>query len=555
MINLRLRQRTAMVGAVALASFGILPAAASAGQVAEASPTQVEAPINWSPCHGGNFECATVQAPLDYDDPAGPKIDLAVVRLPASDPAHRIGSLFLNPGGPGGSGVDIVLGIGPFLPPELTQKFDLVGFDPRGILRSTPLLCFDSLEEAVAVYPPFPFPVSRAEEALQKNSDYALADACATRGGDIRDHMSTADVARDMDLLRGKVGDNKLTYLGFSYGSYLGQVYANMFPDRVRALVIDGVLDPIAWSTGRGSESLTKPFTERLKSAVGARKTLNQFFEQCDAARRDCAFSGNSKARYEGLAQQLRAHPIDLPDGPFTYADLIANSLSAMYGPASWPDFAKFLAELEASTSPPAIASALAALRERTAPARSGDPDYPNFVEGFPGVICSDSINPPNYRSWPQAADRTERTQGRFGRAWLWASGVCQPWAQSAGQDRYLGPWTASTSAPVLVVGNYYDPATPYRGAKIAADLLPRSTLLTYAGWGHTAFAGGNSCIDASVARYLVTQQTPTPGTVCEPEETPFGAPDPIAVGRQAAMAAAGGNLLPESVHRAGDRG
>jgi pimeloyl-ACP methyl ester carboxylesterase len=488
-----------------------------------------------------------VKAPLDYDDPDGPRIELDLIRHPATDPGERIGSLFMNPGGPGGSGVDLVRDITPFMPAELTQKFDLVGFDPRGILRSTPLLCFDSLEEAIDVLPPFPFPLDRAEEGVQQESDEALAGACADRGGAIRDHMSTADVARDMDLLRQKVGDEQLTYLGFSYGSYLGQVYANLYPDRVRAVVIDGVLDPIAWSTGRGHESLTKPFSERLRSGVGARKTLDQFFQQCDAAQDDCAFSPNSKVRFEALAEELRDESFPLAGGGYTYANLISDALGAMYGPPSWPDFAEFLAALEDGTSPEAIAAALADLRVHFAPSRDEGAEYPNFVEGFPGVICSDSVNPPNYRSWRVAADRAERRQGRFGRLWVWASSSCQPWVDSAGQDRYLGPWTASTSSPVLVVGNYYDPATPYHGAKIADELLPRSTLLSYSGWGHTAFALGNTCIDRSVARYLVTQETPTPGTVCEPEDTPWGLVDPIAVGRLAAITAASGlPMLPQ---------
>lgn len=548
MINFRFLRTSAFVAAIALGLLGAAPPALAANPAAGTAPDSVDAPIAWTGC-GGGFECATVRVPLDYDQPDGAKIELDLIRLRASDPGERIGSLFMNPGGPGGSGVDLVRGIADFMPAELTQKFDLVGFDPRGIMRSTPLLCFESLEDAIDVLPPFAFPVTRGEEAVQKESDYALAGACAARGGAIRDHMSTADVARDMDVLRQKVGDDQLSYLGFSYGSYLGQVYANLYPDRVRAVVIDGVLDPIAWSTGRGHESLTKPFTERLRSAVGARQSLGQFFQQCDAARGDCAFSPDARGRYDALATQLREEPLELPEGPFTYADLIGASLGAMYDPFGWPNFAELLAELEDAASPEAIVAALDAVWDRVAPARGGD--YPNFVEGFPGVICSDSINPPNYRSWRQAADRTERKQGRFGRLWLWASGACQPWAESAGQDRYLGPWTASTSSPVLVVGNYYDPATPYHGAVIADDLLPRSTLLTYAGWGHTAFALGNTCIDLSVTRYLVTERPPTPGTVCEPEDTPFGVPDAVGEGRLAAIAAAGGSLLPGSVRQA----
>lgn len=549
MISSKPGRLTALVAAVAAATFGIAPMAASADP-APASLAPAPAPISWSPCDDG-FECATVRVPLDYDQPQGPKISLALIRLPAGDPGERIGSLFLNPGGPGGSGVEIVRGIAEFMPPELTWKFDLVGFDPRGIIGSTPLLCFDSLEDAVGILPPFPFPRTEGQEARQRITDETLADACARRGGDIRDHMSTADVARDLDLLRQAVGDDQLSYLGFSYGSYLGQVYANLYPDRVRAVVIDGVLDPIAWATGRGDVALTRPFSMRLRSSIGARLTLGQFFGLCDAAGDDCAFSGDARQRFDDLAQGLKKDPIATPDGPFSYEDLISTALGAMYTPPSWPDFAEFLLELEEETSPDAIGSALAAVLGHLAPERGEEPAYPNVIEGFPGVACSDTINPPNYGTWPVAADQSQRRQGYFGRLWTWASSACQPWPDSAGEDRYLGPWRADTSAPVLVVGNHFDPATPYRGALVAHDLLRNSSLLTYAGWGHTAFLSGNTCIDLSVTQYLVTQETPTPGTVCEPKGTPFGLANPIAEGRLAAVAAVGLPMLPESVRRA----
>ena len=194
------------------------------------------------------------QVPLDYSRPQGATISLALTRLPATDPRRRIGSLFLNPGGPGGSGVDYVLFAGPFLyTPEVRARFDLVGFDPRGVARSTPLRCFESAEEWPPP-PPFAFPLTREQEQQWIALDRTIDRACRERGGPIRDHMSTANVARDLDVLRDLVGDNKLSYAGVSYGSYLGVTYANLFPTRVRAVVVDGVLDPIAWSTGRGLE-------------------------------------------------------------------------------------------------------------------------------------------------------------------------------------------------------------------------------------------------------------------------------------------------------------
>ena len=244
--------------------------------------------LRWRACHeeaGPGFECASFEVPLDHDRPQGKQISLALVRLPASDPQGKVGSIFLNPGGPGGSGVEFLLGVGPVLfSDEVRAHFDLIGFDPRGIIGSDPLLCFRSLEESFSVFAPFAFPMTADEEALVEQLDMTLNRACQRRGGSIVDHMATADVARDLDLLRQAVGDTQLSYAGYSYGSFLGVTYANMFPERVRAVVVDGVLDPIAWTTGRGDEAATLPFSTRLRSDAGAQATLTEFFRLCDEA-------------------------------------------------------------------------------------------------------------------------------------------------------------------------------------------------------------------------------------------------------------------------------
>src|SRR5919197_1011403 len=246
---------------VLLVLVALLCAGATAGEASAGTGK-----IAWSKCYSqmGPFECGTVQVPLDYDQPNGATVSLAVVRLPATDPAHRIGSLFLNPGGPGGSGVDYTLFAGPFLyTPEVRAKFDLVGFDPRGIARSTAYHCFGTDKQWAPYFTPFTFPSNAAEEQIWINADLYLDSSCAQRGTKIGDHMATADVARDLDVLRDAVGDAKLNYAGVSYGTMLGQTYANMFPNKIRAMIIDGVLDPIAWTTGSG-DGFTVPFSTRL---------------------------------------------------------------------------------------------------------------------------------------------------------------------------------------------------------------------------------------------------------------------------------------------------
>jgi pimeloyl-ACP methyl ester carboxylesterase len=262
-----------------------------------------------------NVECGAVEVPLDYGDPGGRRFDIAIARLPATDPANRLGTLFLNPGGPGGSGVELALAIaeleqsgGSVFEPEVRARFDLVGFDPRGIMRSKPLQCFrDPSEWPFAPIPP----LTSAEEAAVEAADRVLADACEQEGGRIQDHMSTANVARDLEVLRQAVGDAGLNFVGYSYGSFLGTMYATLFPANVRAVVVDGVLDPIAWTSGLpGQENL--PFSTRLRSDAGAQATLEEFFRLCDSGGPNCAFAPGASDRFAALADRLRTGPIEI---------------------------------------------------------------------------------------------------------------------------------------------------------------------------------------------------------------------------------------------------
>ena len=329
--------------------------------------TQYEAPpIVWESC-GFPFECATVDVPLDhgYDGPQS-MVSIALARVPATDPDNRIGSLFINPGGPGGSGVNFVFNIGTVLyTDEVRARFDIVGFDPRGIGRSDGLKCFRSPEQLDTVLKSTPFPVTDEEFREFRRKDWRFANLCRRQGGEIQDFMTTADVARDLDLLRQAVGDEQLNYAGFSYGSYIGVTYANLFPQRVGALIVDAVLDPIAWSTGRRLERFTTPVSARLGSQDGTYETVEQFLELCDSAGEACAFSGNSAERYAALAERLKAQPLEiqLPDGTIvnlTYAIAVNETRIAMYNPFSWPSFAELLALVESFASAAEIGAAVA---------------------------------------------------------------------------------------------------------------------------------------------------------------------------------------------------
>ena len=544
-------------------AFGTIAAIVAAGEAPEharlaAAPNVTT--VAWSPCHrdlGLPFECGQVQVPLDHDDPDGTAISIALVRLPAADPTRRIGSLFLNPGGPGGSGVDFALFGGPILfGSELRARFDLVGFDPRGIARSTALRCFGTSRQWFPFFTPFAFPVTPDEEAAWAAGDRFLADACAQRGSRIIDHMATADVARDLDLLRQAVGDEQLTFVGYSYGSYLGVTYANLFPENVRAVVVDGVLDPIAWSTGAPGEGSTVPFSTRLRSDAGAAATLEEFFRLCDAGGPRCAFSGDAAARFAALAAQLQSAPIPIVNPVsgaiflFDYSALIANALGAMYDSFSWPAFAGFLAFLDAQADPATLGLALGALWEQEGfITKRGFPTYRNSIEGFPGVACSDSVNPTSHAAWSAAADAAEAQFGYFGRIWTWVSSPCAPWP-GVDADRYLGPFNRLTSSPLLVVGTTFDPATRYEGSVTVSNLMPNSSLLTVHGWGHTSLLL-SACGEQAIAAYLLTGATPPVGTVCEQDLVPFTAAAAAAAtpppGEIAARQFLRSNLVPEA--------
>jgi pimeloyl-ACP methyl ester carboxylesterase len=529
------------MGTVAVTAPAGAMAMPSSASPAGAAPATAVPRLNWSRCYreisaqfdGLPYECATAQVPVDYDAPNGATMQLALLRVPARDPEHKIGSIFLNPGGPGGSGVDFALDFGPAVEflwgPEVRDRFDIVGFDPRGVGRSTPLRCFGNLRQSTQVIPPVAFPMTTEEEAFFEAADALLAEQCSQRGNKPAAHMSTANVARDLDLLRAAVGDAQLNYVGLSYGSFLGTTYANMFPDNVRSVVVDGVLDPIAWVNAEG----TIPFSTRLRSDEGAQETLDRFFVLCDEPGSDCAFGPDSAQRFADLTDRLRTGPIVFTD-PFSgeeavvgYQDVISGVLGALYDPFIYRDLAVVLAAVEAGT-PAALDAAGAGLAGYVN--KRGFPHYPNFVESFPAVACEDSNNPNDYAVWSAEGAAADAEFGYFGRPWTWASSPCAQWPL-VDADRFVGPFTADTDHPVLVIGNLYDPATRYEGAQTVHGLLGGSALLTVDVPGHTSL-GLSLCAGAKTGEYLVD-----PAAAADIDGDTCGGVDPFHLDTTAAAA------------------
>jgi pimeloyl-ACP methyl ester carboxylesterase len=563
----------AVLAGLVTAPVGAAPGPAGADRTSPTEAARVDRvptpKLDWYDCYG-QAQCATVQLPLDYDRPTGPTVELAVLRVRARDQKHRIGSLFVNPGGPGGSGASLALAAPRFLSDEVLGKFDVVGFDPRGVGVSQQVKCFPSHKDQTKALAGMnvAFPWTKKEEKAYVASSEAVGKACSATGKPLTGAMSTGEVARDMDVLRRAVGDTKLTYLGFSYGTALGQYYANMFPDRVRAVAVDGVLDPTAWV---GDRKHPTEQDQRLRSADGAYKALHEILVRCDkAGGQKCAFAkGDPVANFELVAERLRAKPLVITDedGEFTfgYADFVGNALGMLYDPSGSEGIVQMTEELLTLTEPPATGGAagratagrnLRALLAKVREQRKFDFPYDNSLEAFLGVDCTDGVHATTASDWPKLAAAADKRAPYFGRAWTWGTAPCagKTWTVRD-EDAYTGPFNRKTSAPVLIVGNYWDPATNYDGAVSSSKLLPNSRLLSSDSWGHTAY-GTSACVTGAVDAYLLAGTLPAKGKVCVGDVQPFAdapadarttrAPaDPAAVARQGAPAPGTPKQLP----------
>lgn len=483
-----------------------LAAAGCNGDEDTASPSAVPAGLesfyeqkpSWKDCEDG-FECTTVEVPLDYSKPSGDKLGISVIRLPAQDSSDRIGSLLTNPGGPGGSGVDFVRQVGRAFGADLRNRFDIVGFDPRGVAGSDPVRC-NTGAQLDDFFSTDASPDDEQETRALGTEGEEFAQNCETKAADKLPHVGTVNAARDMDVLRAALGDDKLTYYGASYGTYLGAFYAEQFPKNVRALVLDGAVDPTLSST----ELL-------IEQAKGFETALRAFAEDCVA--NGCPFGDSADAvvtRIGDLLDDIDKKPLTSTrdDREVTESLAVMGIARSLYVKEYWPVLRQALTKAINDSDGTILLGLADEMVDRKA-----DGTYSNQTDANMAVNCVDKPTPQNLAAYGKAAAEAEKSAPRFGPFVVWGGVPCVYWpTQSAPEPK---PLTANGADPILVIGTTRDPATPYKWSENLADQLSSGVLLTFEGDGHTAYLQGNACITNAVDDYLVTTDPPKNGTTC----------------------------------------
>lgn len=453
--------------------------------------------LEWTTC--GEEQCADATVPLDWAEPDGASITIAMRRIPASS-GEPVGSLLVNPGGPGRSAIDTVSYFRQVVSRDVLAAYDLVAFDPRGVQHSSPVTCVDppQLDELAAWVPDFSTDAGIAE-AIERNGEFGRA--CLDRTGPLLGHVDTQSAARDMDVLRAALGDEALTYLGFSYGTELGATYAALFPDRVGRMVLDGALDPTL-DSGKVAAG----------QAAGFENSLRAYVTDCQAGP-SCPLEGDADAglaRIARLFERLATNPLPAAEGRELTSSLAFSAVAAaLYTQSSWP----LLTQALGKAIDEGDGSVLMQLADSYY-GRQPDGTYSsNQNEAFSAILCLDerpSAEPEQMRADAAEIAKVAPTVGLF---FSYGGAACAQWPVPV-----VGPlesYAAEGAAPILVVGTTNDPATPYAWAQSLADLLSSAVLLTFEGEGHTAYGRSNECVEDAVDTYLLTGEAPADGTTC----------------------------------------
>ena len=450
-----------------------------------------EQDLQWGDCPEG--ECASLTVPLDWSAPEGETIELAVNRVPAKGDA--VASLVVNPGGPGGSGVNYAAAADNIVGPAIREHFDVVGFDPRGVQRSAPVDCLGDADlDAWMGRDPSPDDAAEREEAVQADADFGAA--CQQTSGDLIEHISTTDTAQDLDVLRAALGDGTLTYLGKSYGTTLGATYAELFPERVGRMVLDGAFPP-----GLDERQAL------VGQAKGFDRATRAWAEDCVAE--GCPLGSSADEVISGVEDtlaELDAQPLPASGGlELTEGWAAVGIAQAMYDQGSWSMLTDALVEVGQGDG-----STLMDLGMSYA-GRDPSGTYPsNIMEAFPAISCLDGGTGADPHEWQQVADEVAAEAPIWGDFLAWESLVCATWPVDPVEG--VGPVEAEGADPILVVGTTRDPATPYEWAELLHEQLESSALITDEGDGHTAYRRSSDCVDDAVEAYWLTGELPEGG-------------------------------------------
>ena len=453
---------------------------------------------SWEEC--GRFECATVEVPRDYDDPDGDRIELALLRRPADSPDERIGSLFVNPGGPGVSGNSYAKLAEVLFTKPVLENFDIVGWDPRGVGDSTSISCMTDAETDVYYETDgTPDTPQEVRELVRLNEEFT--EGCVNDDAELIPQLGTFSSARDLDILRAAVGEQRLNYFGASYGTELGAVYAELFPKRVGRLVLDAALDPAI-----SSEQLSRGQLRGFQRATEA------FIDDC-ISRQGCAIGptrDEAEQQLIDLLADIDQAPLATESGrPLTESLATTGMISAMYSEASgWSSLRLGLSQALSGDG-----TVLLALADAYAERNSDGTYASNVNSAFPAISCTDRPATSSAAEARRKIAAYERISPIFGKTFAWGAVACRDWPVKKGE--FPTKAVAEGADPIVVIGTTRDPATPYSWSVSLAKSLQNGVLVSRDGDGHTGYNAGNACVDDAVDRYLVSGEIPVNPTIC----------------------------------------
>jgi len=455
--------------------------------------------VVWSDCNDG-LTCATIDVPTDWSDPEGERITVSLIRHSAPEGSAQ-GSLFVDPGGPGQSGIALIRDeFSTAVTSRLAESFDIIGFDPRGVGESTPVKCTkddSGMDEFLYGITPGVRGSAQWLEA-KKAQATAFVAGCQKYTGALLGHIDTRSVAKDLDVMRAVVGDTKLDYLGYSYGTFIGEVYAQEFPNKVAHMVLDGAVDP------------AQEGTETADTAAGFELALNDWISWCTADE-VCPFEGSkATVRHQifSILSELDAQPQAASDGRLVGADTFVAAVSAgLYSPDTWRDISDLFVDYFDGSVDSALASA------DWWNDRNDDGSYlMNQTEAFISIGCADSA-PSDEATWRKAARELESVAPLFGRYFAYGDVICSRWPYPA--VFATAGMTDTGPAAIVVIGTTKDPSTPIQWSQDVVKHLSEGRLITYTGEGHTGYNKGSSCVDTLVDTYFTDEVALPANSTC----------------------------------------